>query len=110
MAPIALNDTVQPEVKAKAVTNKDTLNEDAVQAALSAAAKRFEAANPKSKAQHDIAAGILPGGNTRSLLHTSPFPLSMKCGKGPFVWDEDDHKYVVWRTCETDLQFEHEPY
>ncbi len=27
------------------------------------------------------------------LLHTSPFPLSMKQGKGSVVWDEDGHKY-----------------
>jgi glutamate-1-semialdehyde 2,1-aminomutase len=69
--------------------------DDIVEAALSAASKRFEEANPKSKKQHEIAAGVLPGGNTRTLLHTSPFPLSMRCGKDCYVWDEDDHKQVV---------------
>jgi hypothetical protein len=100
MAPIALKDTmsdVAPGVKLL----KDDANHagQSTTAAIEAATKRFEERNPVSKQQHAIAAGILPGGNTRSLLHTSPFPLSMKCGKGPFVWDEDGHKYVgvgVW--------------
>ncbi|KAH8898643.1 PLP-dependent transferase [Thozetella sp. PMI_491] len=68
--------------------------EAAAKAAVDAAIKRFEEQNPVSRKQHEIAASILPGGNTRTLLHTSPFPLSMKCGKGPFVWDEDGHKYT----------------
>ncbi|EXJ86922.1 glutamate-1-semialdehyde 2,1-aminomutase [Capronia epimyces CBS 606.96] len=94
MAPIALADTLPKtpaDVKAKAAT---TGSESALKAALSAAQARFEAANPKSQKQHEVAVKSLPGGNTRSLLHTSPFPLSMKCGKGPYVFDEDGHKYL----------------
>ncbi|ORY57272.1 pyridoxal phosphate-dependent transferase [Pseudomassariella vexata] len=94
MAPVALRDTysgVEAAVKSKVA---QSTTKDAAQTALLAAATRFEDANPKSKAQHEIAAGILPGGNTRTLLHTTPFPLSMKCGKGSSVWDEDDHKYT----------------
>ena len=67
-------------------------NHDAAAAALRAAEARFIAANPLSKAQHDLALGALPGGNTRTLLHTSPFPLSMKQGKDAYVWDLDGHK------------------
>ncbi len=63
-----------------------------MQKALTAAEARFVENNPLSKAQHELATGALPGGNTRTLLHTSPFPLSMKQGKGAFVWDEDGHK------------------
>ncbi|KAK6071382.1 glutamate-1-semialdehyde 2,1-aminomutase [Seiridium cupressi] len=94
MAPVALKDTLSDaasDVKAKVAPSAPL---DAAKAALDAATKRFEEQNPVSKKQHEIAAGILPGGNTRSLLHTSPFPLSMKCGKGPYVWDEDGHKYT----------------
>ncbi|KAH6649525.1 pyridoxal phosphate-dependent transferase [Chaetomium tenue] len=69
-------------------------NHQAAQAALSAAEARFIANNPLSKAQHDLAIGTLPGGNTRTLLHTSPFPLAMKQGKDSYVWDVDNHKYV----------------
>ncbi|KAK3314318.1 pyridoxal phosphate-dependent transferase [Apodospora peruviana] len=66
----------------------------AAKAALAAAEARFIANNPLSKKQHDLAVCSLPGGNTRTLLHTSPFPLCMKQGKGAYVWDEDGHKYL----------------
>ncbi|KAK3376312.1 pyridoxal phosphate-dependent transferase [Lasiosphaeria ovina] len=72
----------------------DTFLEDGAKTALAAAEARFIANNPRSKQLHELAVGVLPGGNTRSLLHTSPFPLSMKQGKGAYVWDEDGHKYV----------------
>ncbi|EAQ92094.1 hypothetical protein CHGG_00329 [Chaetomium globosum CBS 148.51] len=62
-------------------------NHQAAQAALAAAEARFIANNPLSKAQHDLAIGTLPGGNTRTLLHTSPFPLAMRQGKDSYVWD-----------------------
>ncbi|KAK3319606.1 pyridoxal phosphate-dependent transferase [Cercophora scortea] len=64
------------------------------QEALVAAEARFITNNPASKQQHDLAVGTLPGGNTRTLLHTSPFPLCMKQGKGAYVWDADGHKYL----------------
>ncbi|KAL2163774.1 hypothetical protein VTH06DRAFT_5833 [Thermothelomyces fergusii] len=67
---------------------------EAAQAALRAAEERFVANNPLSKAQHDLAVGSLPGGNTRTLLHTSPFPLCMKRGQDAYVWDLDGHKYL----------------
>ncbi|AEO60298.1 hypothetical protein MYCTH_2309422 [Thermothelomyces thermophilus ATCC 42464] len=66
----------------------------AARAALDAAEERFAANNTLSKAQHELAIGSLPGGNTRTLLHTSPFPLCMKQGKGAYVWDLDGHKYL----------------
>lgn len=66
----------------------------AAQAALGAAEARFVVNNPFSKAKHDLALGSLPGGNTRTLLHTSPFPLCMKQGKEAYVWDLDGHKYA----------------
>ncbi|KAK3951328.1 pyridoxal phosphate-dependent transferase [Pseudoneurospora amorphoporcata] len=62
--------------------------------ALAAAQSRYVAINPFSKKQHERAIESLPGGNTRTLLHTSPFPLCMKHGKATFVWDEDGHKYT----------------
>ncbi|KAK7531689.1 pyridoxal phosphate-dependent transferase [Phyllosticta citribraziliensis] len=64
------------------------------EAALEAARARFTARNPNSKRIHDDATGSLPGGNTRSVLHTAPFPVAMKSGKGCHVVDEDDHEYV----------------
>ncbi|CCC05315.1 hypothetical protein SMACR_08629 [Sordaria macrospora] len=62
--------------------------------ALAAAQFRYVANNPISKKQHEHAVESLPGGNTRTLLHTSPFPLCMRHGEGTFVWAEDGHKYT----------------
>lgn len=62
------------------------------QSALAAAEARFIAKNPLSMKQHELAVQALPGGNTRTLLHTSPFPLSMIRGERTYVWDEDGHK------------------
>ncbi|KAI1879884.1 hypothetical protein JX265_001505 [Neoarthrinium moseri] len=92
MAPIAISEAVSDASAGLQTKSASNNSGDAVQAALDAATKRFEERNPVSKKLHETAAGTLPGGNTRTLLHTSPFPLSMKCGKGPFVWDEDGHK------------------
>lgn len=67
---------------------------DPVATALASAQSWFVQANPKSQAHHEAAIQSLPGGNTRSVLFTSPFPVVMQCGKGPFLWDEDGHQYT----------------
>ncbi|AEO67628.1 uncharacterized protein THITE_2078396 [Thermothielavioides terrestris NRRL 8126] len=67
---------------------------DAALAALRAAEARFVANNPLSQAQHNLAVASLPGGNTRTLLHTAPFPITMQRGEGAHLWDVDGHKYV----------------
>ena len=95
MAPIAIQENLTqsiPDIKSKTTVTVTSVGEDGVTKALTAAQTRFEDRNPRSKKQHEIAVESLPGGNTRTLLYTSPFPLCMKCGKGPFVWDEDGHK------------------
>lgn len=90
MAPIALEEHTPDGADTK--TKLAAAGDEALRQALTAAQSRFIESHPKSKEHHDIAVSHLPGGNTRTLLHTSPFPLTMKCGKGPFVWDEDGHK------------------
>jgi glutamate-1-semialdehyde 2,1-aminomutase len=45
----------------------------------------------KAKALHNQAVKSLPGGNTRSLLHTAPFPVFLKKGDGYQVVSEDGH-------------------
>jgi glutamate-1-semialdehyde 2,1-aminomutase len=62
--------------------------------ALTAAKERYSSRNPKSKAAHEHACQFLPGGNTRTALHTAPFPLCMKSGKDYQVTDEDGHTYA----------------
>ena len=60
--------------------------------AVEAARQRFAERNPASLKVHEWAVKQLPGGNTRTLLHTAPFPLSMKSGKDYRVYDEDGHE------------------
>lgn len=65
-----------------------------VSEALDAAEIRFKERNKKSLELHQEAAKSLPGGNTRSLLHTPPFPVFLKSGKGYQVTSEDGHTYT----------------
>jgi glutamate-1-semialdehyde 2,1-aminomutase len=62
--------------------------------ALKAAENRFEKRNAKSLELHKKAAKSLPGGNTRSVLHTVPCPVFLKSGRDYHVTSEDGHIYV----------------
>ncbi len=55
---------------------------------------RFIADNPRSRAEFESACATLPGGNTRSVLHYDPFPLTMRSGTGARLTDIDGHEYV----------------
>lgn len=63
-------------------------------AAVEAAASRFAARNPRSAALHAEAQSSMPGGNTRTTLHTAPFPVYMKSGQEFRVTSEDGHVYT----------------
>lgn len=63
-------------------------------AALAAAHDAYRARNPKSFAQVERAATAMPGGNTRTVLHYPPFPLTIARGAGSRLWDLDGHAYV----------------
>ncbi|EMD91631.1 hypothetical protein COCC4DRAFT_128612 [Bipolaris maydis ATCC 48331] len=65
-----------------------------VSGALEAAKQRFAKRNPVSLKLHEEASKRLPGGNTRSVLHTAPFPIFLKTGKGYQVTSEDGHTYT----------------
>jgi len=55
---------------------------------------RYAALNPKSQAADKSAEKYFPGGNTRTVLHYDPFPLTMVGGKGAEVFDLDGHTYT----------------
>ena len=61
------------------------------QAAIDAAEARYEGRNGRSRELHELSVTSLPGGNTRTLLHTAPFPVFMKSGEGYQVISEDGH-------------------
>ena len=62
--------------------------------ALADAERRFAAANPKSERRVKDAAGAMPGGNTRTVLHYSPFPAAFAKGEGQRLTDIDGHVYT----------------
>ncbi|MBI2254978.1 MAG: aminotransferase class III-fold pyridoxal phosphate-dependent enzyme [Proteobacteria bacterium] len=63
-------------------------------AALAEAEGRYTAANPASLARHEGARYAMPGGNTRTVLHYSPFPLAWSKGEGATLTDLDGHSYT----------------
>ena len=62
--------------------------------ALAEARAEFIRRNPKSQKLYDEACASLPGGNTRTVLFYSPFPVTMVKGQGANLWDADGKKYV----------------
>ncbi|MBT4890105.1 MAG: aminotransferase class III-fold pyridoxal phosphate-dependent enzyme, partial [Rhodospirillales bacterium] len=56
--------------------------------------ERYNAANPKSHERWQQSKDVMPGGNTRTVLHYDPFPLTMVKGEGPYLHDLDGHKYT----------------
>jgi glutamate-1-semialdehyde 2,1-aminomutase len=62
--------------------------------ALRSAKERYAARNPSSRAQWQLAARAMPGGNTRTILYFDPFPLCMVRGEGCHLFDADGHRYV----------------
>ncbi|OJJ45196.1 hypothetical protein ASPZODRAFT_17412 [Penicilliopsis zonata CBS 506.65] len=49
---------------------------------------------PESQTRYEEALEVMPGGNTRSVLFTAPFPVFMKKGKGNRLWDCDGNEYL----------------
>ncbi len=53
---------------------------------------RYERANARSKALHERAVRVLPGGNTRTTVAFDPFPVAMDRGQGARAWDVDGNE------------------
>ncbi|KAF2741324.1 PLP-dependent transferase [Polyplosphaeria fusca] len=89
MAPAVITETAIDDIKIHIKSGPTTAPE-----ALAAVKARFVERNPTSLKLHEEAVRSLPGGNTRSLLHTAPFPIFMKSGHGHTVLSEDGHTYT----------------
>ena len=61
---------------------------------VAAARRAYATENPASAAWSDRAHRVMPGGNTRSVLHYAPFPLRVERAAGRHLWDVDGHRYV----------------
>ncbi len=48
----------------------------------------------RSRALHDRFSRVMPGGQTRTIVHFDPYPVVLVGGEGPVVRDVDGHEYV----------------
>ena len=62
--------------------------------ALGQAIDHYRATTPKSHRLYKVACESLPGGNTRTILHYDPYPVSITKGSGVQLWDADGNLYT----------------
>ena len=74
---------------------KETIESDStmLSAFLKSERDLYTENNPNSLALHRKAKAALPGGNTRTVLHYSPFPITVKRAQGAHIVDVDGHQY-----------------
>jgi glutamate-1-semialdehyde 2,1-aminomutase len=61
-------------------------------AALADVEDRYRAAHPLSFTRWKDAHAVMPGGNTRTVLHFDPFPLTVSKGEGTYLYDLEGHR------------------
>lgn len=74
--------------------SETSLHNTDIDAALNEAKEAYVTGNPNSLARYIEATGVMPGGNTRTVLHYNPFPLAMARAEGCRMWDADGHEFV----------------
>jgi glutamate-1-semialdehyde 2,1-aminomutase len=62
--------------------------------ALKDAISTFATKRPKTAALHERAKSVMPGGNTRTVLYSAPFPIRAERAAGSTIWDVDGHAYL----------------
>ncbi len=62
--------------------------------ALDEAIANFVVKRPKTQALHERARAVMPGGNTRTVLFSAPFPIRAERAEGASIWDVDGHSYL----------------
>ena len=67
---------------------------DALDVALTAVTRRYVERHPVSARLAREAAAVLPGGNTRSVLHTDPFGMRVAGAEGAVLTTVDGHQVV----------------
>jgi glutamate-1-semialdehyde 2,1-aminomutase len=71
-----------------------SLRNTTIDAALNEAKEAYVTAAPASLARYVEATTVMPGGNTRTVLHYAPFPLAMVRAAGCRMWDADGREYI----------------
>ena len=65
-----------------------------IDTALNEAKEAYVTSAPASLARYVEATTVMPGGNTRTVLHYAPFPLAMARAQGCRMWDADGREYI----------------
>jgi glutamate-1-semialdehyde 2,1-aminomutase len=65
-----------------------------IDAALNEAKEAYVTSAPGSMARYVEATTVMPGGNTRTVLHYAPFPLAMTRAEGCRMWDADGREFI----------------
>src|SRR3974390_3540642 len=74
-------------------SSTDTMTEG-VALAASTIEERYRARTKQSRALHERAVGVLPGGSTRAGTFFLPYPAYMARGAGCRLWDVDGNEYI----------------
>lgn len=80
--------------QSKSDRSNSPLSAEALLAALVNAQQEYALSNPESFKAHNEACSNFPGGNTRTVLHASPFPITFASGKGAELTSLDGKVYV----------------
>jgi glutamate-1-semialdehyde 2,1-aminomutase len=65
-----------------------------LQTVLSSVYKRYAESNPRSLDAYNRSCEVMPGANTRTAMHASPFPLTIERGQSAYLFDVDGHEYL----------------
>jgi glutamate-1-semialdehyde 2,1-aminomutase len=65
-----------------------------IDVALNEAKEAYVTSAPASLARYVEATTVMPGGNTRTVLHYAPFPLAMTRAEGCRMWDADGREFI----------------
>lgn len=71
-----------------------TLTQTSSTSTLQQSYERYALRNDKSKQLHESAHDYFPGGNTRTILYSAPFPLTFASGQDGTLTSIDRHTYV----------------
>lgn len=69
-------------------------NKELLENALEDARQLYTKKNVVSKENYEEACLYMPGGNTRTVLHTSPFPFTTVSAQSCYITTADGHEYL----------------
>jgi glutamate-1-semialdehyde 2,1-aminomutase len=65
-----------------------------IQTVLKNVYSQYAESNPRSLEAYSRSCEVMPGANTRTSIHVSPFPLTIERGQSAYLFDVDGHEYL----------------